>query len=94
MTEKEIYVAFCTIFGFGLNKAIELPNGDIAMMLTLSQQGIADKEKITTCGYDWIETGALFDKQGGIIKAYIDSHVAYSSANYNYIEALFPKEEE
>ena len=44
--------------------------------------------RFTKTGYDEFYAGAVFDENGKILKAYIDSHVAYSSDNCKEIDKM------
>ena len=68
---------------------------DIEWMLSVSQQAdfiIIDIDncdvRFTKTGYDEFYSGAVFDENGKIVKAYIDSHVAYASDNCKEIDKI------
>lgn len=45
--------------------------------------------RFSKVGYDQFKAGAIFDSQGNIVSAYVDSHAAYASSNATYIYNKF-----
>lgn len=88
MTDKEIFERFMGWMGMTIGRTKILVNGDIAMEYTDTQE--PDK-RFTVLGYDEFDTGAIFDKDGAIVKSYIDSHVAFTSKNNKFIFDILNK---
>jgi hypothetical protein len=84
MSDKEVYEKFMSWMGMKLSKIKELDNKTVVEY----QDTNTNTEKFTTVGYDEFFSGAIFDKDGNILKGYLDSHVAHISKNGNEIENL------
>ena len=84
MLQIELYQKFMEMASFELTNQMKLDDG----CTLLVYQDTGQKENFTTCGYDEIFSGAIFDENGKLVMGYMDSHVAYSSANAKIIDRI------
>jgi len=81
MTEREIFETFmCWMQMVVVQKAVS--ESETVVLYEDRHNRIG---KFQTCGYEEFEAGAIFDNDGKIIEAYLDSHVYHSSKNYDAI---------
>ena len=84
MTDKEVFEKFMGWMGMKLSKT-----KDINTDLVVEYKDIDNCDvRFTTMGYDEFYAGAIFDENGKIVKAYIDSHVAVTSNNCDDISEM------
>jgi len=84
MTDKEIYERFMLWIGMKPSKTKEIGKN------TVIQYDDIDNcdARFTKTGYEEFYAGAVFDENGKIVKAYIDSHVAHASDNCKEIDKM------
>jgi hypothetical protein len=88
MTDKDIFEKYMK--WMGMSPVIEKEiNGNT--IIIFDDDGGRGSDTFSKVGYDEFKSGAEFDKQGKIIKAYIDSHNAYASKNHIIIHDLINK---
>ena len=85
MTDIEVFKKFMEWMQMDVSKEKQLEDGN-----TVLQFEDKDKksEQFTKHGYDQFYAGIIFDKDGNMVKGYIDSHVAYSSANCKLMDKI------
>lgn len=87
MTDIEVYKKFMSWIGMEIVEQIELENGNILLDY---QDKCNNDVRFTTRGYEEFCSGVIFDKEGNLVKAYLDSHVCGMSENakliYNIIK--------
>jgi len=77
MTDKEVFEKFMGWMGMKVSKA-----KDIDKQIAVEYDDTYNCDvRFTKCGYDEFYAGAIFDENGKMVKAYVDSHVAYTSDN-------------
>ena len=81
MTDKEVFEKFMSWMGMELSAK---KNNNNLEAVIYDDTDKCD-ERFTKQGYDYFFAGAIFDNNGKIVKAYIDSHVAYGSKNRDII---------
>lgn len=84
MTDKEIYERFMLWIGMIPNKAKTIDKNTV---IRYEDSDICDV-RFTKIGYDEFYAAAVFDENGNIVKAYIDSHVATASGNCKDIDKM------
>ncbi len=89
MTDKEVFEKFMGWIGMEPSKTKEIKNKTAIEYKDTE----TCEERFTKLGYDEFYAGAIFDENGKIVKAYIDSHVAVGSKNYDDILELMSKKE-
>ena len=77
MTDKEIYERFMLWMGMKPSKTKTIDKNTAIRYDDIDNCDV----RFTKMGYDKFYAGAVFDENGKIVKAYIDSHVAYVSDN-------------
>tara|TARA_B110000238_G_scaffold184123_1_gene211221 strand:+ start:544 stop:813 length:270 start_codon:yes stop_codon:yes gene_type:complete len=88
MKDKEIFEKFMEWMGMKISEQKEVDEKIVIRYV----DSFSEDDRFTKCGYDEFYTGAIFDKNGNIVKAYIDSHVAYSSENSDCINEILHNE--
>ena len=83
-TDKQIFETFMSWMGMKEDKTIKNGDNDIVSYVDTFEC----KNNLSKIGYDAFYTGAEFDKNGNIVKAYLDSHVAYKSENCEEIDKI------
>jgi len=76
-TDKQIFETFMSWMGMKEDKTIKNGDNDIISYTDTFKC----KNNLSKIGYDEFFAGAEFDKNGNIVKAYLDSHNAYVSEN-------------
>ena len=90
MTEREIFEQFLAWMGFKVTDKIPLDDGAIAIVYYAKDSVENKKETRISCvGYDAFGSGAIFSKDGELVKGYMDSHVYFSSKHALDIFKLF-----
>ena len=84
MTDKEIYERFMLWMGM---KPFQTKRVNENTIITYIDTDNCD-DRFTKIGYDEFYAGAIFDKNGKIVKAYIDSHAAKGSDNCKEIDII------
>jgi len=84
MTDKEIYERFMLWIGMKPSKTKQVEENTVIRYDDIDNCDV----RFTKTGYDEFYAGAVFDENGKIVKAYIDSHVAYTSDNCDKIDEL------
>ena len=95
MTDRQVFEKFMKWIGMSTIKAKEIDGQDVVTYNNNNNPRTNDP-RFTTIGYDEFYAGAIFDKEGTIIKGALDSHVAYMSDNLKEIEKMidqFPTQE-
>ena len=84
MTDKDAFERVMELMGMKPIGEMEVEGG----VLVEYEDAEINTEQFSTCGYDEFYAGAIFDENGKIVKAYIDSHVAYASDNCKEIDRM------
>jgi hypothetical protein len=84
MTDKEIYERFMLWMGMKPSKTKKVEENTVIRYEDIYNCYV----RFTKTGYDEFYSGAVFDENGKIVKAYIDSHVAYASDNCKEIDKI------
>jgi restriction endonuclease S subunit len=84
MTDKEIYERFMLWMGMKTSKTKTIGKNTVVRYNDIDNCDV----RFTKTGYDEFYAGAMFDENGKIVKAYIDSHVAYVSDNSKEIDKM------
>lgn len=84
------FIEFVTFMGMKQTVKVEFTNGQMIILFESEEyDSELEQDKIFTArGYDAFGAGLLFDKNGTIIKSYIDSHVTFRSENNYYISKI------
>jgi len=102
MTDIEVFKKFMGWMGMEVAQEKPLPNGNTLMIFDDKYLDDEDDEDVfppqnseevfTTCGYDGFEAGILFDKEGNLVKGFLDSHVTDMSKNGRLLDRIiYPK---
>ncbi len=84
VTDKEIFESFMLWIGMKPYKTKEINKTTVVKYTDTNTSDI----RFTKMGYEEFSAGAVFDINGKIVKAYIDSHVAFSSDNCEEIDKM------
>ena len=84
MTDKEVYEKFMSWIGMEPSRSKQIGENTA---IRYDDTGRCDV-RFTKVGYELFYAGAVFDGSGKIVRAFIDSHVAYSSENSDKIDEL------
>ena len=85
MTDIEVFKKFMGWMQMEVSKEKQLENGNTVMVFSDPNK---NTELFTKSGYDEFYAGIVFDKDGNMVKGYIDSHVAYTSANCDLMDKM------
>ena len=85
MKDIEVFKKFMEWMQMEVSKEKVLEDGNTVMEFRDSKK---NTDQFTKWGYDEFYSGIIFDKEGNMVKGYLDSHVAYGSINYDLINAL------
>ena len=88
MSDKEVYEKFMSWMGMKLSKTKAFDDKTVVEY----KDTHSNTDKFTTIGYDEFYSGAIFDKDGNILKGYLDSHVAHLSDNASHINNIINKD--
>lgn len=75
MTDKELWLKAMNMMGFKVTKDLII-NG---VHYYEHEAPSTDDGSFTRQGYEEFYSGASFDDKGGMVKGYLDSHVAHTS---------------
>ena len=78
MKDKEVFLRFMELMNMKPKK--------INDNIILFKDRKSNTDTFTKVGYDDFKAGAIFDDNGNIMAAYLDSHVAQHSENYYQIK--------
>jgi len=84
MTDKETFEKFMLWMGMKPSKTKQVDGNTVIEYEDIDNCDV----RFTKQGYDEFYAGAIFDDKGKIVKAFIDSHVAYTSKNYDLINKI------
>ena len=84
MTDKEIYERFMLWMGMMPSKTKQVEENTVIRYEDIDNCDV----RFTKTGYDEFFAGAVFDENGKIVMAYIDSHIAHVSDNCQEIEIM------
>jgi hypothetical protein len=84
MTDKEVFEKFMLWIGMKPSKTKEIGKNTAVRYDDVDNCDV----RFTKTGYDEFYAGAVFDENGKIVKAYIDSHLAYASDNCKDIDKI------
>ncbi len=84
MTDKEVFEKFMGWMGMKPSKTKTIDKNTVVRYEDIDNCDV----RFTKCGYDEFYAGVMFDENGKIVKAYIDSHVAYASNNCKEIDKV------
>jgi hypothetical protein len=91
MIDREIYEKFMLWMGMKPSKTKVIGENTVVMYSDYDENTynptICD-DRFTKVGYDFFSAGVVFDKDGKIVRAYVDSHSAYASDNYIEIRKM------
>ena len=84
MTDKEIIESYLNLVG-GNIETRQVENKTIIF------HSMEDKlsPKMTSCGYDEVNSGYIFNEDGSLVRGYTDSHVVASSSNARIIDEFY-----
>lgn len=85
MTDIEVFKKFMGWMHMEVSKEKQLENGDTVMIFSDTNK---KTELFTKIGYEEFYSGIVFTKDGNMVKGYIDSHVAYTSANCDLMDKM------
>lgn len=99
MTDIEVFKKFMGWMGMEVDQEKSLPDGNTLMIFNDNKDFDEEddefppqNEVFTTCGYDGFEAGILFNKEGNLVKGFLDSHVADRSKNGRLLDRIiYPK---
>jgi len=86
MKDIEVYKKFMSWMGMEISIEISIDND--YTLIQYNQKEEFDNDKFTTQGYDEFYSGIIFDKNGNLVKGYLDSHVTYISKNCDLINKI------
>jgi hypothetical protein len=84
MTDREVFRKFMGWMGMQIEDLKEIDNNTVVVY----KDNGNESENFSKVGYDEFYSGAMFNEEGGMVKGYIDSHVAHTSCNYDFINKL------
>ena len=84
MTDKEVFEKFMAWIGMEPYKTKKIDNNTAVIYDDIGNCDV----RFTKRGYDEFYAGVMFDENGKILKAYIDSHVAHASDNCKQIDKI------
>lgn len=84
MSERDVFEKMMSWMGMEVVKTKQ--NSD-SIVVVYEDIGKGDS-RFTTMGYDEFYAGAMFNSEGEILLAYIDSHVVYCSKNKEVIRDM------
>ena len=84
MTDKEVFEKFMGWMGMKLSKTKTIDKKTVVQY----DDSYNCDARVTKQGHDEFYAGAIFDEKGGMVKSYIDSHVAYTSDNCDKISEI------
>ena len=88
MTDKDVFKRFMKWMGMSTIIEKEI-NGNT--LIIFDDDGGIGNDTFSKVGYDEFKSGAEFDEQGNMIRAYLDSHTSYASKNHTIINDLINK---
>jgi len=83
MTDKEVFTKFMSWMNMEV-ESFQIAND---REIFIYKDPKVESELFTKWGYDEFFAGAIFDKDGKLVKGYLDSHVQYSSENADFISS-------
>lgn len=84
MTDKEVFEKFMGWMGMKPSKTKTIDKNTVVRYDDINNYDV----RFTKCGYDEFYAGAIFNENGKMVKAYVDSHVAYTSDNCDKINEI------
>lgn len=85
MTDIEVFKKFMKWMQMEVSKEKQLEDGNTVMVFSDTHK---NTELFTKIGYGEFYAGIVFDKDGNMVKGYIDSHVAYVSENCKLMDKM------
>jgi hypothetical protein len=85
MKDIEVFKKFMGWMSMNVSEEKQLDDGKT--LITFIDSNTQTK-MFTKQGYNEFSAGAIFDVEGNILKGYIDSHVAFSSENFDLLNNL------
>lgn len=85
MTDIEVFKKFMSWMQMEVSKEKQLEDGNTVLQFSDTQH---NTKKFTKTGYDEFYAGIIFDKNGNMVKGYIDSHVTYTSENCKLMDKM------
>ena len=89
MTDKQIFEKFMKWMGMRLSKTKTIDKKTVVQYDDTYHCDV----RVTKTGYEEFYSGAIFDEKGGMVKSYIDSHVAHTSENSDKISEMLKNEQ-
>ena len=83
MTDIEVFKKFMSWMQMDVSKEKVLENGNTVLQFSDSYK---QSELFTKKGHDEFCAGIIFDKDGNMVKGYIDSNTAFPSKNCDLID--------
>ena len=90
MTDKKVFEKFMSWMKMDIIEEKVLEDGNKVIMYEGTDYGTATGQ-FTSIGYDQFYSGVIFDKEGNLVKGYMDSHVMHRSNNCKIINGIFEK---
>lgn len=85
MTDIEVFKKFMEWMKMEVSKEKQLEDGNTVLQF----QGNGEQtDQFTKRGYDEFHAGIVYDKDGNMLKGYIDSHVVHVSENCKLIDKM------
>ena len=89
MTEREIFETFISWMGFKPQDKAPTDDGGVVVVYEAPNSDENKEAPRMSCvGYESFWAGAVFSKDGSLVKGYLDSHVAHSSRYSDDIDEL------
>ena len=85
MTDIEVFKKFMEWMHMEVTEEKQLPDGNTLLIFTDTHK---NSPLFTKVGYSEFYSGIIYDKDGNMVKAYLDSHEAYVSDNYHVIREI------
>ncbi len=85
MTDIEVFKKFMEWMHMEVTEEKQLPDGNTLLIFTDTNK---NSPLFTKVGYSEFDSGIIYDKDGNMVKAYLDSHEAYASDNWYVIREI------
>lgn len=86
MTDKEVFEKFMS--WMNMKPTEKIIQDSTIIVFEQNRSPNIKEDKFTSQGYEEFYAGAIFDKDGNLVKGYLDSHVTYSSKNCDLINNI------
>ena len=85
LKDVDVFKKFMSFMQMKVSKEKVLEDGNTLLIFSDTNE---NSSTFTKVGYNEFYAGILFDKNGNMIKGYIDSHVSYMSDNCSLLEKM------